>query len=158
MPRPTAVQIQSENFDPAEEYARLEADTPEIGAICTFVGLARSFGDRPDVTGLFLEHYPGMTESSIEALIDQARQRWSLNAVRVIHRVGRIDLGERIVFVGASSAHRGDAFAACEFLMDYLKTQAPFWKKERTTEGEHWVEQKASDRERAKRWDSQGES
>ncbi|MFE8071194.1 molybdopterin synthase catalytic subunit MoaE [Marinobacteraceae bacterium S3BR75-40.1] len=158
MDHQTHIAIQQKSFEPAEEYAQLEADTPEIGAICTFVGLARSFGDRPDVTGLYLEHYPGMTENSIAALIRQARERWKLDAVRVVHRVGVINLGERIVFVGASSAHRADAFAACEFLMDYLKTQAPFWKKERTTAGEHWVEQKASDRERARRWDTQEDS
>lgn len=135
----------------------LEATGPRIGAICTFVGLVREFGDRPDIQGLTIEHYPGMTERAIEKIAEEAGQRWNIDQLRVVHRVGDLDAGERIVFVGVSSGHRQDAYAACEFVMDYLKTQAPFWKKERSSSGSHWVEQKETDRTRARRWD-QGSS
>ena len=148
-----SVYVGPEAFDPALEYQALEAEAPRIGAICTFVGLVREFGDQQGIQGLTLEHYPGMTEKAIEAIGAEAAERWSIDRIRVVHRVGALDAGERIVFVGVSSSHRGDAYAACEFLMDYLKTQAPFWKKERSTQGSHWVEQKESDRQRARRWD-----
>ena len=144
-------------FDPAECTAALEAGTPRIGAVCTFTGLAREYGDQASVNGLFLEHYPGMTESAIQAVVDDARARWPIAAVEVRHRVGRIMPGERIVFVGVSSSHRREAFEACEFIMDFLKTRAPFWKKELTGNGETWVEQKASDRVAAARWHGSGE-
>lgn len=147
-----SVHVGPANFDPGQEYQALEAEGGGIGAICTFVGLVRDFGDRPGVQGLTLEHYPGMTEKSIETIAGEAAQRWSVNVLRVVHRVGDLSAGERIVFVGVSSSHRQDAYAACEFVMDYLKARAPFWKKEWTEEGAQWVEQKASDVDRAHRW------
>lgn len=146
------IRVQTEDFDVGAEIAALETGA-HSGAIATFTGLVRDHGDRQNVEALFLEHYPGMTESVISDLVDQARERWHIDEARVIHRVGHLPLGERIVFVGVSSAHRLDAFAACEFLMDALKTTAPFWKKEITADGEsHWVEQKASDRQKAEEW------
>lgn len=151
------IRIEHGPLDPAECTATLEADAPAIGAICTFTGLARDYGDYESVSGLFLEHYPGMTEDAIQAVIDEAGARWPIQAVEVRHRVGWIAPGERIVFVGVSSSHRREAFKACEFIMDYLKTRAPFWKKEITPEGETWVEQKHSDRDAAARWQSGGE-
>lgn len=146
------VVIQQQDFDLAEEYQALRAGGPRTGAIATFTGLVRDYGDREEVNGLFLEHYPGMTERVIEDLIRQAGERWDVQAARVIHRVGELTLGEQIVFVGVCSAHRSDAFAACQFIMDALKTSAPFWKKELSGQGNHWVEQKDSDREQAERW------
>lgn len=147
-----SVYVGPEPFFPAEEYQSLEQEAPKIGAICTFVGLVRELGNRPDIKGLTLEHYPGMTERSIEAIAEEAGQRWSLDRVRVVHRVGDLAAGERIVFVGVSSSHRQDAYAACEFIMDYLKARAPFWKKEWSDTESYWVDQKESDRERARRW------
>ncbi len=144
--------IQEQDFDPGAEQQAMEAGDPCPGAICTFTGLVRSRGDQENVTGLQLEHYPGMTEASIEQLVEQALQRWEIESWRIIHRVGTLPPGARIVFVGVASAHRADAFAACEFLMDALKTTAPFWKKELTEDGGHWVEQKTSDTERTRRW------
>ncbi|MBB5320887.1 molybdenum cofactor biosynthesis protein MoaE [Marinobacter oulmenensis] len=141
------ISIQTADFAPDVEYQALRGEGEDTGAIVTFTGLVRDFGDRQGVTGLFLEHYPGMTEQAIQALIDQAHQRWQIQRTRVIHRVGNLDLGERIVFVGVASAHRKDAFAACEYLIDALKASVPLWKKERGTDGDHWVEQKASDRQ-----------
>ena len=146
------VLVTEADFDPTAEYARLRENDPRTGAIATFTGLVRDSGDLEGVTGLYLEHYPGMTEEVIEDLIRQARQRWNLHRVRVIHRVGRLALNDQIMFVGVSSAHRKDAFAACQFLMDILKTSAPFWKKELTADGDHWVDQKESDREAEDRW------
>ncbi|MDC0661315.1 molybdopterin synthase catalytic subunit MoaE [Marinobacter sp. SS21] len=144
--------IQTNDFDHAAQYQALRAAGPTTGAVATFTGLVRDFGDQSQVSGLFLEHYPGMTERVIEDLIRQASQRWDVQAVRVIHRVGELALGDQIVFVGVSSAHRGDAFAACQFIMDALKTTAPFWKKELAADGDHWVEQKDSDLEQAQQW------
>jgi len=147
------ITVQTDDFDPAAEYQSLRDSGAGTGAIATFTGLVRDSGDLQGVTGLYLEHYPGMTEQVIQGLIDQASQRWDVRKARVIHRVGRLDLCDQIVFVGVCSAHRGDAFAACEFIMDALKTSAPFWKKEITGDTEHWVEQKASDRDRSQAWD-----
>ncbi|MDX1755192.1 MAG: molybdenum cofactor biosynthesis protein MoaE [Marinobacter sp.] len=144
--------IQTADFDHAEQYQALRATGPATGAIATFTGLVRDFGDCSQVRGLFLEHYPGMTERVIEDLIQQAAQRWDVQAARVIHRVGELALGDQIVFVGICSAHRGDAFAACQFVMDALKTSAPFWKKELAADGDHWVEQKDSDLAQARQW------
>lgn len=144
--------IQQQDFDLAEEYRKLRDSGDSTGAIATFTGLVRDYGDLNDVTGLFLEHYPGMTEQVIEGLIAEAGKRWDVRAARVIHRVGTLALGDQIVFVGVCSAHRGDAFAACQFIMDALKTSAPFWKKELSRQGDHWVEQKDSDREQAEQW------
>ena len=147
------ISIQQEDFDPAREYRALRDNGSGIGAIATFTGLVRDSGDLEGVTGLFLEHYPGMTEQVIQALLNQASERWDVRAARVIHRIGQLSLGEHIVFVGVCSAHRGDAFAACEFIMDALKTSAPFWKKEITGDSEHWVEQKAADLDRSQSWE-----
>lgn len=146
------ISIQSEDFDSSAEYAALRNSGAGTGAIATFTGLVRDSGDTQGVSGLFLEHYPGMTEQVIAGLIDEASQRWDVRKARVIHRVGSLLLQEQIVFVGVCSAHRGDAFAACEFIMDALKTSAPFWKKELSETGEHWVEQKASDVARGESW------
>ena len=152
------ISIQVEDFNHAAEYEALRADAPNIGAIATFTGLVRDFNqvesapESTSVQGLFLEHYPGMTEKSLAAIIDTAQQRWNIINTRVIHRIGAMKPSDQIVFVGVNSAHRGDAFAACEFIMDYLKTQAPFWKKELTNTGERWVESRISDQDSAERW------
>lgn len=146
------IRIQHQDFNPAEEYNALRETGSGTGAIATFTGLVRDNGDLEGVTGLFLEHYPGMTEQVIEGLVQEASGRWDVRKARVVHRVGHLALGEQIVFVGVCSAHRGDAFSACEFIMDALKTSAPFWKKEVTAGGEHWVEQKASDLDRSQSW------
>jgi len=151
------IRIDEAPFDPADCTTWLEADAPQIGAVCTFTGLARDYGDQESVNGLYLEHYPGMTENAIQAVIDEARARWPIQAVEFRHRVVPIMPGERIVFVGVSSSHRREAFEACEFIMDFLKTRAPFWKKELTRDGEVWVEQKESDRLSAARWHGSGE-
>ena len=147
------ISIQTDDFDAGAEYEALRLTGPGTGAIVTFSGLVRDSGDLSGVTGLFLEHYPGMTEQVIQGLIDEAGRRWDVQRARVIHRVGRLALADQIVFVGVCSAHRGDAFAACEFIMDALKTSAPFRKKEITREGEHWVEQKESDVARSRNWE-----
>ncbi|WP_278351189.1 MULTISPECIES: molybdenum cofactor biosynthesis protein MoaE [Marinobacter] len=147
------ISIQTDDFDAGAEYEALRLTGPGTGAIVTFSGLVRDSGDLSGVTGLFLEHYPGMTEQVIQGLIDEAGRRWDVQRARVIHRIGRLALADQIVFVGVCSAHRGDAFAACEFIMDALKTSAPFWKKEITREGEHWVEQKESDVARSRNWE-----
>ncbi|MDO6443509.1 molybdenum cofactor biosynthesis protein MoaE [Marinobacter sp. 2_MG-2023] len=147
------ISIQTADFDSGEEHKALRASGAGTGAIATFTGLVRDSGDTQGVSGLFLEHYPGMTEQVISGLIEEASRRWDVRKVRVIHRVGRLLLQDQIVFVGVCSSHRGDAFAACEFIMDALKTSAPFWKKELSESGEHWVEQKASDVARGKAWD-----
>ena len=148
------VRVGEADFDVAAEYARMRASGAGTGAIATFTGLVRDSGDLSGVTGLYLEHYPGMTDQVIHDLIRQARERWDLRTVRVIHRVGRLKLTDQIVFVGVASAHREDAFAACQFLMDILKTSVPFWKKELTEDGEHWVEQKETDVRLGDRWGS----
>jgi molybdopterin synthase catalytic subunit len=148
------ISIQSEDFDSGSEYEALRDSGAGTGAIATFTGLVRDSGDTQNVSGLFLEHYPGMTEQVIAGLIKEASRRWDVRKARVIHRVGRLLLQEQIVFVGVCSAHRGDAFAACEFIMDALKTSAPFWKKELSEAGEHWVEQKASDVARGDAWEN----
>ncbi|MBW4935460.1 molybdenum cofactor biosynthesis protein MoaE [Marinobacter sp. F4206] len=147
------ISIQTEDFDPVVEYAVLRESGAGTGAIATFTGLVRDSGDMKGVTGLYLEHYPGMTEQVIGALMEEASTRWNVRKSRVIHRVGRLALQDQIVFVGVCSAHREDAFAACQFLMDALKTSAPFWKKEITDSGEHWVEQKEADVARSKAWE-----
>jgi len=148
-----SIRIQEQDFSIETEYALLrKGKLSNIGAICTFTGLVREFGDRKDVTGMFLEHYPGMTEHCLQKILDQAAERWKLNDMTVIHRVGQLTLSEQIVFVGVSSAHRADAFAACEFVMDYLKTEAPFWKKETYTNDSQWVEAKQSDQQRIQKW------
>ncbi|MGM0767864.1 MAG: molybdenum cofactor biosynthesis protein MoaE [Pseudomonadota bacterium] len=148
-----SVSVQEQDFDAATEYHALRDSGAGTGAIATFTGLVRDSGDREGVTGLFLEHYPGMTEQVITGLIAEASQRWDVRKARVVHRIGELALSDQIVFVGVCSAHRGDAFAACAFIMDALKTSAPFWKKELSEAGEHWVEQKDSDLARHRNWE-----
>ncbi len=146
------VRIQTEDFDLSTEVARLREQDRRVGAVCSFVGTVRDRNDGQDVSTLELEHYPGMTEKSIEAMIDQAFERFDLYGARVIHRVGLLQPLDQIVFVAVTSAHRGESFKACEFLMDYLKTQAPFWKKEQTPEGARWVDARVSDDAALARW------
>ncbi|WP_028022798.1 molybdopterin synthase catalytic subunit MoaE [Enterovibrio calviensis] len=145
------ISVQHDDFSIADEYQRLNASDSD-GAIVTFVGKVRDMNLGDNVTGLTLEHYPGMTEKSLNDIVEQANSRWPLTYVRVIHRVGALNIGDQIVFVGVTSAHRNAAFEACEFIMDYLKTQAPFWKKERLNDNERWVEARDSDDAAAKRW------
>ena len=149
-----SVRIQTEDFDPGAEIAAVHADNPAVGAVAAFVGLVRDVNEQRGVSRMALEHYPGMTERAIEAIVEEARGRWRIDDVRVVHRVGPLAPTDRIVLVAVASAHRGDAFAACEFVMDFLKTRAPIWKKESTPAGEHWVEARASDDEAASRWRS----
>jgi molybdopterin synthase catalytic subunit len=146
------VSIQTEDFDLSREVAALRAQDPGVGAIATFVGTVRDHNEGLGVTAMELEHYPGMTEKAIEAMIDEALFRFDLHAVRVIHRVGPLKPQDQIVLVAVTSSHRADAFQACEFLMDYLKTQAPFWKKEHTPDGARWVDARVSDDDAMKRW------
>jgi len=155
-----SVSVQEADFDAGAEIAALSAGREDVGAVASFVGLVRAdkaatvgAGDTA-VRAMTLEHYPGMTEKALAAIVDEARGRWDIYGARVIHRVGRLLPGDRIVFVAVSSAHRGEAFAACEFIMDYLKTRAPFWKKEETPEGGRWVDARESDDHAAGRWDS----
>lgn len=145
------ISVQFEDFSVADEYAKL-AEGTDAGAVVTFIGKVRDFNQGDSVTGLSLEHYPGMTEKSLEEIVEQARERWPLLQTRVIHRVGDLELGDQIVFVGVSSAHRGAAFQACEFIMDYLKTRAPFWKKEQTADESRWVDARETDTSAADRW------
>jgi molybdopterin synthase catalytic subunit len=142
--------IQEEDFDIATEYAALLKSARNTGAIVTFVGLVRD--TEQGLKHMLLEHYPGMTENVIQQIIDTAAQRWNIDEPRVIHRVGELQPTEQIVFVGVSSTHRSDAYAACEYLMDQLKTRATLWKKEVTTDGEQWLDSKPSDIKRASRW------
>lgn len=146
------ISIQVDDFDSAAEYTALRDSGAGTGAIVTFTGLVRDSGDMQGVTGLYLEHYPGMTEQVISGLIDEASKRWDVRKARVIHRIGRLALQDQIVFVGICSDHRSDGFAACQYIMDALKTSAPFWKKELTKTGEHWVDQKASDVAKGGAW------
>lgn len=146
------IRVQSETFDLGAEVDAMRAGRSDIGAIASFVGLARDLNEGSGVAAMTLEHYPGMTEKALAALVDEANSRWTLLDVSVIHRVGRLLPGDPIVLVAVASHHRGEAFAACEFIMDFLKTRAPFWKKEETTDGERWVEARASDDAAAERW------
>ena len=147
------VAIQTADFDLAAEVAVLHAADGGVGAIVTFTGTVRDRdGGQTGITALELEHYPGMTERSIEAMIDEAFRRFDIRGARVVHRVGPLQPLDRIVLVAVTSAHRGQAFQACEFLMDYLKTQAPFWKKETTPAGAQWVDARVADDEALKRW------
>lgn len=146
------IRIQEQDFDVALELARLRADRPDIGALVNFVGVVRDTNEGTDIASMELEHYPGMTEKSIAAIIARAEERWPLIAATVIHRVGRLAPRDQIVLVAVAAAHRGEAFAACEFIMDFLKTRAPFWKKEFTGAGERWVEARTGDSDALKRW------
>ena len=146
------VRVQRDDFDAGAELAALRVGRPEVGAIASFIGVVRDRNDGATVGTLTLEHYPGMTERSLEAICAEARTRWSLFDVVVVHRHGTLQPTDQIVFVATSAAHRGEAFEACAFVMDYLKTEAPFWKKEATDRGERWVEARASDAAAAGRW------
>ena len=148
------VSIQTQDFNLSEEVARLRASDKRVGAVCSFVGLVRdrNSGAEASVQSMELEHYPGMTEKSIEAMIDEAHKRFDIFGARVVHRVGLLQPLDQIVLVAVTSAHRGESFKACEFLMDYLKTQAPFWKKEATPDGAHWVDARVSDDATLERW------
>jgi molybdopterin synthase catalytic subunit len=146
------VRVQQHDFDAGAEIAALRAGNLNVGAVATFIGTVRDLNDGTGVSSMELEHYPGMTERALEDICAQARGRWDILDALVVHRYGRLSPGDQIVLVVVTSAHRGEAFAACEFIMDYLKTQAPFWKKERTPHGERWVEARDTDDEAAARW------
>jgi molybdopterin synthase catalytic subunit len=152
------VSIQTADFDLTAEVAALRRGVNNVGAVVTFTGTVRDTHNDKFVTALELEHYPGMTEHTIQTMVDRAQQRFDITAVRVIHRVGLLQSAEQIVLVAVAAAHRGPAFSACEFLMDYLKTQAPFWKKEHTASGAHWVDTRASDDAALARWGDAFES
>ncbi|MGB8434346.1 MAG: molybdopterin synthase catalytic subunit MoaE [Burkholderiales bacterium] len=147
-----AVRVQTEDFDIAREIAALRATNPKVGAVASFIGTVRDVNDGSAVATLTLEHYPGMTEKALEEIVGEARSRWRIIDVTVIHRVGELKPLDQIVLVVVVGEHRGDAFAACEFLMDYLKTRAPFWKKEQTPQGSRWVDARGSDDVAAERW------
>ena len=142
------VRVQTEDFDIGAEIAQLRKGNAKIGAIASFIGLVREMNEGDSVSTMTLEHYPGMTEKALEDIVAQAKSRWDVYDALVIHRVGRLLPLDQIVLVVVTSAHRGDAFSACEFLMDYLKTQAPFWKKEDTSKGARWVDARESDAHR----------
>jgi molybdopterin synthase catalytic subunit len=146
------VSVQTEDFDLNAEVLSLRSQDARVGAVCAFVGTVRDRNEGQSVSTMELEHYPGMTEKAIEAMIDEAFRRFDIFGARVIHRVGLLQPLDRIVLVAVTSAHRGESFQACEFLMDYLKTQAPFWKKEQTPEGARWVDARVTDDVAAARW------
>lgn len=146
------VRVQQEDFDIGAEIAAFRSADPGIGAIASFIGLVRDVNKGDAVAGMTLEHYPGMTEKALARIIAEAKDRWHIIDALVIHRVGELKPLDQIVLVVVTGAHRGEAFAACEFIMDYLKTQAPFWKKEQTPQGARWVEARASDDQAAERW------
>ncbi|MER2490962.1 molybdopterin synthase catalytic subunit MoaE [Catenovulum sediminis] len=146
------IRVQTEDFNIADEYQKLIDDNQKDGAIVFFVGMVRDFNQNANIKALTLEHYPAMTNKTLVEIVDTAKARWPLSRVSVVHRVGRLPLGEQIVFVGVTSQHRQDAFEGAQFIMDKLKTTAPFWKKEETEQGTHWVEAKASDAKAADSW------
>jgi molybdopterin synthase catalytic subunit len=148
----TSVRVQTEDFDLSEEIALLRARNPKVGAVVGFVGTVRNQNEGAAVAEMELEHYPGMTEQSIEAIVLQAKARWPLFDALVIHRVGPLKPMEQIVLVATTAAHRGAAFAACEFIIDYLKIEAPFWKKEQTPQGARWVDARVSDEQALTKW------
>ena len=146
------VRVQTEDFDLSTEVAALRAQNPKVGAVACFVGTVRDINEGETVETMELEHYPGMTEKSLEAIVEAARERWPGTEVLIVHRVGKLMPLDQIVLVATTSKHRGNAFASCEFVMDYLKTQAPFWKKEKTESGERWVDARVADDEALARW------
>src|ERR1700678_2477341 len=146
------VRVQTEDFDLTTEVAALRAQNPKVGAVACFVGTVRDLNEGSAVETMELEHYPGMTEKSLAAIVEAARERWPGSEVLIIHRVGKLYPLDQIVLVATTSAHRGDAFASCEFVMDYLKTEAPFWKKEKTDQGERWVDARVTDDAALARW------
>ena len=149
-----AVRVQTEDFDVGLEMLALRQKNPKVGAVASFVGVVRDLNNGDDVSALTLEHYPGMTERSLEDIVSEARDRWDIYDALIIHRVGTLLPLDQIVLVLVTSAHRGESFKACEFLMDYLKTRAPFWKKEQTSFGDRWVEARESDTSAAMRWEN----
>ncbi len=151
--RRVTVRIQTEDFDCGREIAALRAGDARVGAVAAFIGTVRDVNDAVNVSSLTLEHYPGMTEKALAAIVDEARDRFDILDALVIHRVGTLAPSDQIVLVVVTGAHRGEAFDACRFLMDYLKTRAPFWKKETTPQGARWVDARASDDEAANRWE-----
>jgi molybdopterin synthase catalytic subunit len=146
------VRVQTADFDPGREIAALRAGDLRVGAVASFIGVVRDLNDGDAVTTLFLEHYPGMTERELDRICAEARMRWNIYDTLVVHRVGELHPADQIVLVVVTGAHRGEAFAACEFIMDYLKTRAPFWKREDTPQGARWVEARTSDDAAAVRW------
>lgn len=144
------ISVQEKAFNSGAELNRLQQ--PGVGGVSVFVGIVRNMNENDTVSGLYLEHYPGMTEKQIGAIIEEAGSRWDIKAATVIHRIGQLHPGDEIVFVGAASAHRGDAFDACEFIIDYLKTRATFWKKETTGAGDRWLVTRDSDVQTAQEW------
>jgi molybdopterin synthase catalytic subunit len=147
-----SIRIQENNFDISTEIAALRKGDPRVGAVVSFLGTVRDMNDGSQVKGMSLEHYPGMTEKALQEILDQAKTRWDIYQTLVIHRVGPLLPEDQIVLVVVTSAHRGEAFAACEFIMDYLKTAAPFWKKEDTPEGARWVDARVTDDAAMARW------
>jgi molybdopterin synthase catalytic subunit len=147
-----AVRVQAQDFDAGAEMAALRKGDARVGAVASFIGVVRDLNEGDRVSEMTLEHYPGMTERALEKIVEEARSRWDILDALVIHRVGRLQPTDQIVLVVVTSAHRGEAFQACEFLMDYLKTRAPFWKKEQTGQGGRWVEARAADDSAAERW------
>ena len=148
----TFISIQAHDFDLAHEYSKIQKYTESDGAIVTFTGLVRELTERGDLRYMTLEHYPGMTEKSLMKICEQARERWPIGVINIIHRIGKLKPDEQIVFVGVSSKHRKSAFASTEYIMDFLKINAPFWKKEVTSEGEFWVKSKSTDKQKADEW------
>ena len=154
MPVQTSVRVQAHDFDLSAEVAALRSGNARVGAVVSFVGTVRDMNDGASVAQLELEHYPGMTERALQDIVDQASARWPLLGALVIHRVGPLQPLDQIVLVACTAAHRGEAFAACEFIMDYLKSAAPFWKKEQTPDGARWVDARVSDEAALRRWQS----
>ncbi|HMA31021.1 MAG TPA: molybdopterin synthase catalytic subunit MoaE [Casimicrobiaceae bacterium] len=152
MPEATNVRVQTSDFDLTEEVARLRGGDTGVGAIATFIGTVRDLNDSARIEGMTLEHYPGMTEAALSEIVAEARARFDIRDALIVHRVGPLAPGDQIVLVAVTSAHRGMAFDACRYVMDLLKTRAPFWKKERTPSGDRWVEARESDAEAASRW------
>ncbi len=146
------VRVQHEDFDAGAEIAALRSNNPKIGAVASFIGIVRDLNEGAAVGSITLEHYPGMTEKSLAAIAEQAKTRWNLLDVLIIHRIGTLAPTDQIVLVVTTSSHRGDAFAACQFVMDYLKTEAPFWKKEATADGTRWVDARDSDAQAREKW------
>ena len=149
-----SVRVQTEDFDVSQEMLVLRQKNPKVGAVASFVGVVRDLNDGDEVSALTLEHYPGMTERSLEEIVSEAKSRWNIYDVLIIHRVGTLLPLDQIVLVLVTSAHRGESFKACEFLMDYLKTRAPFWKKEQTSSGGRWVDARTTDSVAAMRWET----
>ncbi|MBI1173795.1 MAG: molybdenum cofactor biosynthesis protein MoaE [Sideroxydans sp.] len=147
-----SISIQTADFDLAAELAALRKSSAQTGALVSFVGLVRDFSSDEKIEGIYLEHYPGMCEKALQKIIGEAQQRWHLLDVRIIHRIGQLLPNDQIVLVATASTHRADAFAACEFIIDYLKTAAPFWKREQTAHGTKWLDTKDTDIQRMRRW------